>query len=107
MSAILDAALAYARKGRRVVPLHDVDDDRCSCGMGCAAPGKHPRVMEWPRKATANEVTIGRWWEMFPNANLGYLTGDGVGVLDIDPRNGGGDSLATLEAKHGRLPETA
>jgi hypothetical protein len=108
MSALLEAALSYARKGRRVVPLHHVDEDgRCSCG-GCSTPGKHPRVgNEWQHKATTDEAMIRRWWEMFPNANIGYLTGDRIGVLDVDPRHGGDKDLAELEGRHGKLPATA
>lgn len=108
MNALLDAALEYAGKGRRVVPLHHVDEDRrCSCG-GCKTPGKHPRVGDsWQHKATTDEAAIRRWWKMFPDANVGYLTGAGIGVLDVDPRHGGAKDLAELEKQHGKLPETA
>jgi len=41
-------------------------------------------------------------------ANLGVVTGatSGFDVLDIDPRHGGEESLATLGTEHSSLPET-
>ena len=48
------------------------------------------------------------WWRSWPKAGLGLPTGRqaGVVVLDVDPRNGGDESLATLIAEHGPLPDT-
>ena len=47
--------------------------------------------------------TISRWWHMWPDANLGIATGGGFAVLDIDPRNGGDESLERLEAQQGEI----
>jgi hypothetical protein len=43
-----------------------------------------------------------------PKANVGIATGamSGVIVLDVDPRNGGNESLAELEGRHGGVPDT-
>jgi len=38
--------------------------------------------------------------------NIGYRMGRGYCVLDIDPRNGGAESLKRLEAEYGPLPRT-
>ena len=39
--------------------------------------------------------------------NVGIATGDGLVVVDVDERHGGGDALHGLERRHGPLPETA
>jgi hypothetical protein len=36
-------------------------------------------------------------------ANVGIATGDGLLVIDVDPRNGGDESWASLELEYGRL----
>ncbi|MFC1806388.1 hypothetical protein ACFL09_05340, partial [Planctomycetota bacterium] len=40
----LDAALGYASRAWRVLPLHSTrDSGRCTCGKpDCESPGKHP-----------------------------------------------------------------
>ena len=109
MSALLVAALEYQREGRRVIPLFEVHEDgRCACkkGAGCESAGKHPRV-EWAGIDTADEAAVRKWWQRWPEANIGVLTGGNLAVLDVDPRSDGDKALAELEAKHGPLPETA
>jgi len=58
------------------------------------------------RPATESEIVS--WWRRWPDANLGIVTGSvsRLGVLDIDPRNGGDRSLDGLEARWGPLPAT-
>lgn len=58
------------------------------------------------RRATPTEIEA--WWERWPDANLGIVTGwiSSVVVLDVDPRHGGDASLAALESGHGPLPRT-
>lgn len=41
------------------------------------------------------------------NGNLGLAAGRGFFVLDVDPRDGGGDSFDRLIRENGPLPETA
>lgn len=96
MSAeMLTAALAYCP---RTVPLTTPDAPD-------AGAGKRPAVTDWPNwKATPAAVSA--YWERHPNANVGMRTGDGLLVLDVDPRNGGDDALAQLVASHGPIPET-
>jgi putative DNA primase/helicase len=47
-------------------------------------------------------------WARWPYANVGIATGrdSGLVVVDVDPRNGGEDSLLALERKSGELPQT-
>jgi hypothetical protein len=51
---------------------------------------------------------VQRWWRRWPDANVGVVTGavSDLVVLDVDPRHGGGESLAALEGAHGALPRT-
>jgi hypothetical protein len=58
------------------------------------------------RAATPSEIDA--WWQRWPDANLGIVTGriSGVVVVDVDPRHGGEARLAAFEARHGGLPDT-
>ena len=105
----LEAALAYARRDWPVFPLYGVREGGCSCGRpACESAGKHPRTLHGLKDATTDEARIRQWWSTWPDANVGIVTGarSGLVVLDIDPRNGGDDSLADLERTHGSLPKT-
>lgn len=108
MTSLLDAALSYARRGWPVIPLHTFHGF-CSCGKPeCAAAGKHPRIKAWQREATTDPATVLKWWKAWPDANIGLAAGQRAGwwVLDVDAGRGGEESLAELERKHGKLPDT-
>jgi hypothetical protein len=89
-----DAALAYAKQGFRVLPLHHPIQVRsrkqpgsvgCSCGdPECGPVGKHPRTRNGLHDATADPGQLARWWQRWPNANIGLVTGELADVLDID-----------------------
>jgi hypothetical protein len=53
---ILDHALAYAKRGLKVFPLHTPDaEGRCSCHKDCGRDnGKHPRTLNGLKDATDN-----------------------------------------------------
>lgn len=91
----LEHALFYAAKGWRVIPI---------------PPGyKYPRGIDsWETKATTDVGRITRYWTANPDHGIGIATGpeSGIFILDIDPDDGGDDSLAALEAKYGPLPDT-
>jgi bifunctional DNA primase/polymerase-like protein/uncharacterized protein DUF3987 len=106
---LLAAALDYTTRGWYVLPLHDVTQGRCSCGNPwCDAPGKHPRLIDWPNTASIDPAQLHQWWATWPHANVGVLTGErsGLAVLDVDPRNGGDLTLEDLVHFYGPLPET-
>lgn len=106
---LLEAALAYARRGWHVLPLHSPRNRRCSCRRPqCASPGKHPRTRHGLTEATTNPSAIRAWWRTWPDANIGLRTGrlSGLVVVDVDPGHGGEESLAELERRYGPLPET-
>jgi putative DNA primase/helicase len=107
---MLKAALWYAEHGFPVFPVHSVAGGRCSCGgTECEHVGKHPRTAHGFKDATTDSDTIKEWWGEWPEANIGMPTGavTGLLVIDIDPRNGGEESLESLFSKHRRFPDTA
>lgn len=103
----LDDALAYAAIGWTIVPLHTPVGRDCDCRrVNCPSVGKHPRITDWVRNASADVNMVQRWFEQWPAANVGIATGpeSGIVVLDIDPRHGGDEELRRLVEEHGELP---
>src|SRR6266571_7832292 len=101
---IVGAALEYAERGWHVFPVHGLrSDGRCDCGKrNCRNAAKHPRIMAWTKEATTSYEKIIAWWEEFPTANVGIVTGcaSHIAVLDVDdPDALGGCSSKTLTAK--------
>jgi hypothetical protein len=82
MNTLLEAALSYASKGWHVFPLK----------------GKIPLTPDGFKSATVNEALIRKWWELWPNANIGIATGaaSDLVVIDIDKKSGGWTSVAEL-----------
>ncbi len=92
---MIDAALRYAARGWRVFPVWPIRDGRCGCGKECGRDaGKHPMTVHGVKEATTDEAEIREAWAKVPDANIGIATGQGLLVVDVDPRNGG--SLKTL-----------
>ena len=107
----LEQALRYAARGYPVFPVHAARDGRCACrkGPACNSPAKHPaHTRRGFHEATTDSATIIGWFERSPACNIGLATGavSGTVVLDEDPRHGGDQGLAKLEAELGKLPET-
>lgn len=109
---ILAEALAIARFGWRVLPLHGIVDGRCTCGApNCGkSSGKHPRIVtgaEHAGAATVDRSVIRDWFARWPDANLGVMTGpiSGLVVLDVDGEKGI-ETLARFELALGPLPQT-
>ena len=73
MNPILEAALFYERMGLSVIQLK---------------PNSKEPLRAWQefqrRRATAPEIQ--KWFQDFPNANLGIVTGavSGIAVVDLD-----------------------
>ncbi|MBK7822985.1 MAG: bifunctional DNA primase/polymerase [Tessaracoccus sp.] len=108
----LSFARRYARIGWRVFPLwwaQEVDGQwRCACGQpGCKTAAKHPISAAAPQgqnSATTELEQIERWWRQYPQANIAVLlASSNLVAIDIDPRNGGLDTIAEIEARHGPL----
>ena len=87
---LLDAALAYARHGIPVLPVHTpAADGSCSCGRpDCDRPGKHPRLRHGLTDASTDPHQIDMWWSRWPEANVGLRTGLVMDVADVDSAAG-------------------
>jgi RecA-family ATPase len=102
-----DAALAYAKFGWRVFPVHGWRDGCCTCGNpDCDNPAKHPLTSHGLHDATVNDAVICRWWRQWPDANVAIRADDIGLVVDVDPRNGGIESLERIFRDHGGMPDT-
>ncbi|WP_158697274.1 bifunctional DNA primase/polymerase [Streptomyces hokutonensis] len=105
---VLSQALAYAEHGWSVFPL---------VGKTPAIPRAHEsgnpcrgecgRLGHGYHDATRDPEQIRAWWGRYPNAGIGLpCAPNGLAVVDIDPRNGGLETIAGLEDEHGPLPGT-
>jgi hypothetical protein len=102
MNDVLSHALDYAARGLRVIPI---------------APGeKFPKgIKAWETVGTTDPDQIRAWWTG-PHAGWGVgilggrtRSGRQIFILDQDehsPEASGADTLADLEAEHGKLPDT-
>jgi len=96
---VLDGALSYAGLRMPVFP----------------ARGKTPYREGWQKRATDDPRKLCRLFSPFPDANVGLMMGveirpgEYVFTVDMDPRNGGVDSLGRLLSDLGlsALPPTA
>jgi hypothetical protein len=89
----LDNAISYAHRGLAVFPVRPRT--------------KTPLVEHGHHDATTARPVIERWWQRWPDAGVGIACQPSrLMVVDVDPRNGGDDSLADLERQHGALPKT-
>jgi hypothetical protein len=98
---VRETAFAAASEGMRLFPLRSGQ--------------KFPPPEGWQALATTDADTISRWLtpltsgsDLLSDAppNIGVLCGNGLMVLDLDPRNGSDESFTALEAKYGKLPRT-
>jgi hypothetical protein len=80
MSTKREAAHIAARRGFDVFP---ITPDR-----------KTPLIANWQNLATQDPAQIDAWWTEWPDANIAAATNNLV--IDVDPRNGGGDTIGTL-----------
>ena len=104
----INSLLTLAQRGYKLIPIHKAVDGKCSCGNpACSSMGKHPRISKWPEQASADEEQIKNWHESWPESNWGAATGRKSGFVALDVDGPAGDnSLAELEALHGKLPQT-
>lgn len=109
----------YVAQGWAIIPIHVLINGQCSCMRGpqiCEVgkdAGKHPVQAGWNTAASwvRSEAGVLRHWgdpRGIPYS-IGLVCGEasGVWLLDVDPRNGGFESLERLEAEWGEsLPGT-
>ena len=99
-------AHVLADRGLRVHPVWWVDAEydedlgratpECACeeGLACSSAGKHPMVST--TYSSTDHAQIDKWWDLNPYANLGVNT-QGITVVDVDPRHGGGETYPTIQ----------
>jgi Bifunctional DNA primase/polymerase, N-terminal len=105
MIRLLEAALGYAARGIPVYPIHWPRPTPgraalvCSCPRGryCDRPAKHPLVWHGVKDASCDPAQLARWWQRWPDANIGLATGIVFDALDID-------GLAGMAALRQQLP---
>ena len=98
--------IALAAMGFKIIPIFGIENGLCVCKKSnCKSPGKHP-IINWKSEASSVSEQVAKWILQFPNCNWAVVTGCGLGVLDIDRKSGGIDSLIDLESKYGPLPTT-
>jgi hypothetical protein len=91
---ILDQALVLAAIGWPVFPIRPRK--------------KKPATEHGFKDASTDPAIIQLWFGDYPERNLGLRTGEDAKlfVLDVDPRHGGDNTLATLVARYCPLPKT-
>jgi Bifunctional DNA primase/polymerase, N-terminal len=110
--AISAEAVLYARNHWAVFPLrgkfpaignpHPKDSpERLTCKGECGLQG-HGLF----DATTDVEIVIAWWSGRYRSCNIGLRLPEHIIVIDIDPRNGGLEALAKLEAEYGPLPDT-
>ncbi len=70
---------------------------------------KQPPLVKWSEKATNDPNVIQKWWDRWPEANIGIAAGpSGLVVIDVDVKNGNNGifELECLQAIHGELQPT-
>ncbi|MEY2656106.1 MAG: hypothetical protein RLZZ524_3134 [Pseudomonadota bacterium] len=93
LSTTLSYALAYARLGWHVLPI----EPGTKKPLGRLVPRGH-------HEATIDEAIIRRWWTAYPSAGIGVAQkASGLVTIDIDPRNGGLETIERLEEQHGAM----
>ncbi|WP_336822910.1 bifunctional DNA primase/polymerase [Sporosarcina sp. USHLN248] len=111
---MLKAAIGYAEHMNwSVFPVHWLKNGRCSCNdPKCPHVAKHPITWNGLKDATRDIAVINEWWQLYPDANIGVLTGkeSGIFVLDVDTdkkeKIDGYVTLEELTKIHGPLPNT-
>ena len=114
MTPLGEAALAYAAAGYEVFPLRG-KLPRGNC-PACEPRSRRHRphraadcgceLCHGLYAATSDPERVACWWQRWPQANIGTRVPKTLLVLDVDPRHGGHQRLAELEAEHCPLPPT-
>lgn len=97
------AALWYARRDWRILPVWPMRDGWCSCGHDCESPGKHPiewLTGNWRKTATTDPDRIRYWWSKVPDANLATCSWLRI---DVDTKERGKENWRDLIFDYGNV----
>ncbi len=92
--------------GLKIFPCYWIEDGHCACGNpACDRPGKHPMVENGHLSAAEQTpVDVVEFWTKYPKATIGMpCRMNKRVVIDIDPKNGGVESIKALEAAVGPI----
>src|SRR5215212_6871885 len=94
----LHEVFLMAEEGWQLYPIYGVDADGvCACPKGatCPNPGKHPTTPHGFNDASSDPKRIAEMFARWPGDNVGHKTGraSGMVIIDVDPRNGGMETL--------------
>lgn len=114
---LCDQAQAFVRAGIPIFPVFNAVETKglvtCSCGKGAGSedghkPGKHPATPRGHHDAALlSDVEIAGWF-LDGTKGLAYPTGNGIIVIDVDPKNNGIETLESWDewTQGVSLPET-
>lgn len=98
LTKMYKAAKKYTEQGFKVIPIHYVKNGTCSCrkGLNCPSKGKHPATPNGVKDASSNPDDFRQFWQYQYNIGIACGKASGIWVLDVDPRNGGKESLKKI-----------
>lgn len=99
MSALYPNAIDYLDASLRLIRLQKVVAGKCDCGNeNCEAVGKHPAIKNWQIQPLISDATLQEVWiATYKATGLGWALDEDHIVVDVDPRNGGDESLKELQ----------
>lgn len=94
--------LGFLLRRFRLLRVHGINQyGVCTCAdPACIHTGKHPAERAGYQPKVYDDL------QYFEGYNVGVATGQGLVVVDVDPRNGGHKTLQQWEADHGHFPPT-
>lgn len=97
--SLYETAIDYLDAGLRLIPIHPVISGKCSCGNeNCQAKHKHPLRSNWQNQRLVDTATLHDVWnDVYHCQGLGWALDKDHIVIDVDPRNGGTESLSAMQ----------
>lgn len=101
--SLYETAIDYLDAGLRLIPIHPVISGKCACGNpNCQAAHKHPLRANWQNQRLVDSATLHDvWMSVYRCQGLGWALDKDHIVIDVDPRNGGNESLIALQQDTG------
>ena len=99
MSDLYPIATDYLDAHMRLIPLYPLIHGKCGCpDPECTSAAKHPLRSNWQHQRLVDTATLYEvWHEVYGCNGLGWALDQDHIVIDVDPRNGGNESLEKLQ----------